>query len=290
MKDSRLGTFGVLALGIGIALKVFALAALAPVVAAAALIAAHAGGRFAAISVMAFLPYAGNMSTAKAKPLATSVTGFGLAFAACFGLPPVFLLPFAVGLTACLAGFAAALFMAWRAKRLLGGFTGDVLGAIEQSYEIAFLLECEPQALSEAVLKLGDLAKGSRVFVSPAKRARDLASRLTTRMIVDDRLQELNFGDWEGRRWLDLGRDAIDAWHQGLPDSAPPNGETLTAMAARCASWLNSLQPGESPIFAVTHAGPIRLIKSILNGEPLLTYFTNAIPFAEPIELRLPDD
>ena len=140
MKDSRLGTFGVLALGIAVALKVFALAALPPVAAAAALIAAHAGGRFAAISVMAFLPYAGDMSTAKAKPLATNITAFGLGVAACFGLPPTLLLPPSAALIACVAGFGAAIFMAWRAKRLLAGFTGDVLGAIEQSYEIAFLL------------------------------------------------------------------------------------------------------------------------------------------------------
>ncbi len=140
MKDSRLGTFGVLALGIAVALKVFAVAALTPVVAAAALIAAHAGGRFAAISVMAFLPYAGDISTAKAKPLATNITLLDLTVAACFGLPPVLLLPPLAGLAACVVGFGAAIFMAWRAKRLLGGFTGDVLGAIEQSYEIAFLL------------------------------------------------------------------------------------------------------------------------------------------------------
>ena len=147
-------------------------------------------------------------------------------------------------------------------------------------------LECEPQALSEAVSRLRKLAFTSPTFTSPARRARDLAARLSTQPIVDDRLQELNFGDWEGRRWRDLEREAIDAWDQGLPDSAPPNGETLTAMADRCASWLKSLQPSESPVRAVTHAGPIRVIKAMLNGEPLLTYFTTTIPFAQPIELQ----
>jgi alpha-ribazole phosphatase len=131
------------------------------------------------------------------------------------------------------------------------------------------------------------MARASRVFTSPAKRACDLAARLGMQLIVDERLQELNFGEWEGRRWEALGREAIDAWHRGLPDAAPPNGETLTAMAARCASWLESLQPSEGPIFAVTHAGPIRLITSILKGEPLLAYFTLPVPFAEPIELTL---
>lgn len=140
MKDSRLGTFGATALGMDIALKVFALAALAPAVAAAALIAAHAGGRFASICFLRLLPYAGDASTAKAKPLGTTIGGLGFIVAACFALPPLFLLSFPANLVACLAGFAAASFIAWRAKRLLGGFTGDVLGAIEQAYEIAFLL------------------------------------------------------------------------------------------------------------------------------------------------------
>ncbi len=148
-------------------------------------------------------------------------------------------------------------------------------------------LECEPQALSEAVFRLSGLAPALPVFTSPAKRARDLATHLGTQLIVDDRLQELNFGDWEGRRWQDLGCEAIDTWCQGLPDTAPPNGETLTAMAARCSSWLKSLRSVDGPVLAVTHAGPIRVMKSILEGKPLLTYFTAAISFADPIELKL---
>ncbi len=148
-------------------------------------------------------------------------------------------------------------------------------------------LECEPGAVGAAIARLGTIAATASVFSSPARRARDLAARLSAEAVVDPRLQELHFGDWEGRRWQDLGREAIEAWNRGLPDSAPPNGETLSAMAARCVSWLESLQPEQSPILAVTHAGPIRIMKSILNGEGLLTHFGAAIPFAEPIELQL---
>ncbi len=150
-------------------------------------------------------------------------------------------------------------------------------------------LECEPGAVEAAVARLGAIADTARVFSSPARRARDLAARLSAEAVVDPRLQELNFGDWEGRRWQDLGREAIEAWNHGLPDSAPPNGETLSAMAARCDAWLKSLKPSASPALAVTHAGPIRLIQAILRGEPLLSHFSDAIPFAEPIELQLPD-
>ena len=147
-------------------------------------------------------------------------------------------------------------------------------------------LECEPEALLEAVQKLAILAPASHT--SPARRARELATRLGPQLIVDDRLQELDFGDWEGRRWQDLGREAIDAWHRGLPDSAPPNGETLTAMAERCASWLKSLQPSESPILAITHAGPIRIVRAILEDTEIVASFAAPVPFATPIELQFP--
>ncbi len=149
-------------------------------------------------------------------------------------------------------------------------------------------LECEPGAVDAAVARLGKLAATARVFSSPARRARDLAARLSAETIVDPRLQELDFGDWEGRRWQDLGREAIEEWHTGLPDSAPPNGETLSAMAARCADWLASLDRGSKPILAVTHAGPIRVIQAMLKTEPLLTYFIATMPFAEAMELHLP--
>lgn len=140
MKDSRLGTFGVLALGFSITAKIAAVSSLSLPVAVTALIAAHSGGRLAAVAIMPTMPYAGDPATAKAKPLATNITALGLAVAAAFGLAPLLLLPISIGLTAAIAGGAAAIFIAWRARRLLGGFTGDVLGAIEQSYEVSFLL------------------------------------------------------------------------------------------------------------------------------------------------------
>ncbi len=148
-------------------------------------------------------------------------------------------------------------------------------------------LECEAPALEAAASQLRELAASASVFSSPARRAFDLASRLDPGATTDPRLQELDFGAWEGRRWQDLGRQAIDVWRQDLPDSAPPNGETLTAMSARCADWIASLEACARPVLAVTHAGPIRVMRAMIEGQPLLTYFSAAVPFAEPIELRL---
>ncbi len=140
MKDSRIGTYGALALGAGVAIKIFALAGLPLWTAAAGLVAAHAGGRLAAVAVISLLPYAGGISAAKIKPLGRGVTRADLAIAGVFGLLPLLLLPAAFAFPALAAGAGAALIAALGARRLLGGYTGDVLGAVEQIYEIAFLL------------------------------------------------------------------------------------------------------------------------------------------------------
>ncbi|MGO9546454.1 MAG: adenosylcobinamide-GDP ribazoletransferase [Rhodomicrobium sp.] len=140
MKDSRLGTYGVLALGAGVGCKVFALAGLPLAIGAAAMIPAHAGGRLAAVAVISMLPYAGGLSAAKIKPLGHGMKWIDLAIASVFGTLPLLLLPATFGLPALAAGAIAAALAAWAARRLLGGYTGDVLGAVEQVYEIAFFL------------------------------------------------------------------------------------------------------------------------------------------------------
>jgi adenosylcobinamide-GDP ribazoletransferase len=140
MKDSRIGTYGVLALVAGVGMKVFALAALPIAIGAAALVSAHAGGRLAAVAVISMLPYAGGLSAAKIKPLGHGMKWSDLAIAAVFGVLPLLLLPVAFGLPALAAGLIAAALAAMAARRLLGGYTGDVVGAVEQTFEIAFLL------------------------------------------------------------------------------------------------------------------------------------------------------
>jgi adenosylcobinamide-GDP ribazoletransferase len=140
MKDSRLGTYGVLALGAGIGAKVFALAALPALLGAAVLIATHAGGRLVTVAVISLLPYAGGISAAKIKPLGYGITPADLAIALIFGILPLVLLPPVLGFSALAAAAAASALAALYGRHLLGGYTGDVLGAVEQSYEIVFLL------------------------------------------------------------------------------------------------------------------------------------------------------
>jgi alpha-ribazole phosphatase len=150
-----------------------------------------------------------------------------------------------------------------------------------------FDLECDQQALEEAVHHLAELTEtAGRLITSPARRALDLARRLSANVSADPRLQELDFGDWEGRAWSDIDPAAIDAWRRGLPDAAPPNGESLSALGARCAAWLADAERDGTPVLAITHAGPIRVIRALLEGKPLLTYFSTPVPYGEPLTLE----
>lgn len=143
MKDSRLGTFGVLALGFALALKVAALSQMPVWPAILALVAAHAGGRGVAVLTMRLLPYAGDREETKVKPVVDGVTRgetvAALIIALVAMIPAVLQAPTAT-VAALVLGAVFAAGMARLAKRLIGGWVGDTLGATEQVFEIAFLV------------------------------------------------------------------------------------------------------------------------------------------------------
>jgi adenosylcobinamide-GDP ribazoletransferase len=140
MKDSRLGSFGALALLLSVALQISALAALPLWSGAAALVGAHAGGRLAAVVLMAAYPYGGDPAAARVAPSEGGPRGREVALACLFGLAPLLLQPPARAGSAVLLGSAAAAFAARRLCRPLGGYTGDVIGATIASFQTAFLV------------------------------------------------------------------------------------------------------------------------------------------------------
>lgn len=139
MKDSRIGTYGVLSLMIVLALKGTSFAAIGPLSVVGVLIAAYAGGRFAAVLALTFLPYAGG-DNVKVSRTPVRMTKRELAVAAASALiVGLCSVSVAVFVAATIVAFASAAVVALVAQRKIGGYTGDVLGAVEQVYEVAFL-------------------------------------------------------------------------------------------------------------------------------------------------------
>lgn len=139
MRDSRHGTYAVLALVLSVGLRAAALAQIGEVVfAGLALVAAHAVSRALLPVAMSALPPArrdGLGAEAGRPPLAGTIAGLliGAAIGA-MALGPLH------GVIAIGIGAAAVACTAVVVRRRIGGYTGDVLGAFQQIAEIAVLL------------------------------------------------------------------------------------------------------------------------------------------------------
>jgi alpha-ribazole phosphatase len=105
----------------------------------------------------------------------------------------------------------------------------------------------------------------------------------------DDRLQELDFGNWEMQPWDSIGKAQMDAWIASGFD-AIHGGESLQAMDARVASWLQDARdsyPPDQPLWAIAHAGVIR---SVLRQQKVCSFNDSLswpIGYSEFIELNL---
>lgn len=138
MKDSRIGTYGACALVTVLGLKVAVLAGTAS--AAALLLVAHGLGRAGAVVVMRLTPYAPSGEAGKWKPVPQGVRTGEVLVALLIAAWPLALLPPGAILAGLAGGALLAALLALTAKRLIGGHTGDVLGAVEQVFEVGFLL------------------------------------------------------------------------------------------------------------------------------------------------------
>jgi adenosylcobinamide-GDP ribazoletransferase len=138
MRDPRVGSFGVIAIVLALLARVALLAPLAePAPVAAALIAAAALSRALIPIAMLVIPQSRSdgLATRAGRPHPARVA----AAAAIAILIVLSLLPPPVAAIAMAAATLAGAMVAMAATRTLGGITGDVLGAIQQVTEIAFL-------------------------------------------------------------------------------------------------------------------------------------------------------
>jgi adenosylcobinamide-GDP ribazoletransferase len=148
MKDSRIGSYGALALVLAVLGKTALLALIVQSAglwpAVAALFAAHVTSRFVPLFVIRTLPHVGDTAASKSKPLAEAISTrallAGLLWWALALALVVYWLPAAPWALAVLGALLGLAWM-WRLlRRRLQGFTGDGLGATQQVSELLFYL------------------------------------------------------------------------------------------------------------------------------------------------------
>ena len=144
-------------------------------------------------------------------------------------------------------------------------------------------------ALAEAAREEGIAA----LYASPLVRARETAeivgAAIGLEPRLDDRLMEVDVGDWQDRLKDDIARDEPELWAafgRGGEDWRFPGGESLQEQQDRVvAALVDITQRRELPALVVCHRGVIRCALAHTHNRGLATYHEWTVPNAELIRL-----
>lgn len=124
------------------------------------------------------------------------------------------------------------------------------------------------------------------VYCSPLSRCRRLANHCGyIEPVYDDRLKELNFGDWEMGKWHELD---MSIWDSDWVNVPTPNGEAFVDLYNRLASFFEELKEKNFRKVAVfTHGGIIGAAKSYFGQQDLRYAFDDVVNYGKVVEFEL---
>jgi probable phosphoglycerate mutase len=115
------------------------------------------------------------------------------------------------------------------------------------------------------------------VVASPRRRAIATAEQLGREVLVDERLREVDFGDWEGRTFAEIREEWPEEMAAWLADEkvAPPGGESFAETELRVRDALDDLREryAGGTVVVVSHVTPIKqLVRVALEAPPSALY------------------
>lgn len=148
----------------------------------------------------------------------------------------------------------------------------------------------------EQARALAEVARGEgivAVYTSPLIRARETAEIVAAALGLeprpDDRLKEVDVGDWQDRLKDDIAREEPEQWAafgRGGEDWRFPGGESLLEQQERViAALVDITQAGDLPALVVCHRGVIRCALAHTQQRGLDTYHEWTVPNGELIRL-----
>lgn len=129
---------------------------------------------------------------------------------------------------------------------------------------------------ASALQLAGLLPAGLMLWTSPLRRCLALAEALQDRrpdlqLRVDERLKEMDFGCWEGRRWDEIPRTAYDEWTTQFGTARFGGRESVNELLQRvAAARAEALALGQDAVW-VTHAGVLRAMALLDQGHTTLS-------------------
>ncbi len=105
------------------------------------------------------------------------------------------------------------------------------------------------------------------VFSSPLTRAAKLAAFCGyDKPIIDERLKEMNMGDWEMKLFDEIEDENLQKWYDDYMHLAATNGESFPDLYARVSSFLDELKAKPYRKVAVFAHGGVLICAGIYGG------------------------
>jgi len=126
----------------------------------------------------------------------------------------------------------------------------------------------EVELIKKKILNFNIDTGSIKVYSSPLKRCVKLTNRLTDTYIIDERIKEMNLGDWEMKKMSSISKKEKLEWENNLLSFKIPNGESNNEFLKRLKSFLEDIFKFNEDALIVCHAGSINGMLSLLTKEP----------------------
>lgn len=135
------------------------------------------------------------------------------------------------------------------------------------------------QQAAELADKLKEGYQIRRIYTSDRRRARDTAGIIGERLgitpKVENGLEEINFGRWEGCTWQQVKEkfpEEYQIWHRNRRYHVPPSGESYQQLLERLLPTIDDIinenEQEEEDLLVVTHSAVIMTLMSYLYDTP----------------------
>ena len=130
-----------------------------------------------------------------------------------------------------------------------------------------------------------------RVYTSPLSRCVGLAERCGFPDAVrDERLMEMNFGDWEMCKYDEISDARLQQWFDDFINVAPTGGESCMQQRARFLDFINTLRTGlprDASVALFTHGGILIHALNIFGGKDYNELFRSIPPYGSIVRLTI---
>jgi alpha-ribazole phosphatase len=128
----------------------------------------------------------------------------------------------------------------------------------------------EANALQHFLPKTFDI-----IYSSPLQRCHKLATHCFPKATItnDNRIMEVNCGEWEMKLWNDIPRTETDPWMEDFVNQPFKGGENYVDLQTRVVTFFNEVFDEQKDIIVFTHAGVKRSLLSYINNVALVDSF-----------------